>query len=110
LGSILSALLSEVDLMPSGAQAVIANTSELILNQGQQSALASSIRVGRRTFSGTPLETSERVVEKGATTLTVHSAFNISTDSPQDFNRQAMEVFSDNWGRYLQSMLVARST
>jgi len=111
-GSILGALLSEVDLMPSGAQAVIANTSELILNRDQQGGLVDRILSGGSTFTGAPLSSSprERVADKGATHLTVHNTFNISTNNPQDFNQQVMAVLSNQWGQYLQTMLVSRNT
>jgi len=107
LGQVFGALMSEADSMPAGAQAVIANTSELILNRDQQGGIVQRILSGGSTFTGAPLSSAprERAVEKGQTHLTVHNTFNIKSDNPQDFNRQVMDTLSQQWGQYLQSML-----
>lgn len=52
LGSLLGAVINETRQMPSGAQPMIANSSEAILNRGQQAAIAAALR-GRGGGGGT---------------------------------------------------------
>lgn len=47
LGSLLGAVAQESRQMPAGAQPIIANSSEAILNRGQQAAIAAALSRGR---------------------------------------------------------------
>jgi len=103
LGQVFGALLSEADSMLAGARAVIANSSELILNREQQGGIVQRILSGSSTFTGAPLSSAprERVVEKGATTVHIHNSFTIKSDKPARLQCRSYEYLEPAVGAVL---------
>jgi len=76
------ALRNEQSQMPSGASPVIANSSELILNKGQQNNLASAL------------------TSRGSMSLSVNQTFNVNgSQSPEEIARISIDALNNWWSQ-----------
>jgi phage-related protein len=80
--SMFDALINEQNQMPNGASPVIANSSEMILNKGQQNNLASAL------------------TSRGSMSLSVNQTFNVNgSQSPEEIARISIDALNNWWSQ-----------